>query len=183
MSNLKGKSMSELIHMYNELATKLGGPNVTEFKNLAAARAAVETLENKMSNPQAESTTTTEAGVTTHEAAVKVAGDQKYNSSGKRGPNQGVGAFAKEQIVAGKTNAEVLAMVKEKFPDAKTSTSCIAYYRTALKKGPAGKVAPTPEELRAKAKALLDEAAKTEADAAAKAEADAAAAAQEQQAA
>jgi hypothetical protein len=166
MSNLKGKSMSELIHMHNELANQLGGPSVTEFKNLAAARAAVETLEKKMSNPQADTAVSTEAGVTTHEAAVKIAGDQKYNSAGKRGPNQGVGAFAKEQITAGKTNAEVLAMVKERFPEAKTTTSCIAYYRTALKKGPTGKVAPTPEELRAKAQALLDAAAAAEAAAA-----------------
>jgi hypothetical protein len=175
MSNLKGKSMSELIHMYNELAIKLGGPNVTEFKNLAAARAAVETLEKKMTETtETTEITTTDVGVVTHEANISLAGDQKYNSAGKRGPNQGVGAFAKEQIVAGKTNAEVLAMIKEKFPAAKTTTSCIAYYRTALKKGPTGKPAPTPEELRAKAQALLDEATKAEAAAeAAKAKAEA----------
>ena len=155
MSDLKGKSMSELIMMHNELANKLGGPNVTEFKNLAAARAAVTTLENKMNAP---TETTTEAGVTKHEATVKIPGDQKYNSAGRRGPNQGVGAFAKTLIAEGKTNAEVLAAVKSNFPEAKTTTSCIAFYRTALKKGPTGKAAPTAEELEAKAQALLDQA-------------------------
>jgi hypothetical protein len=147
--------------MHNELAVKLGGPNVTEFKNLAAARAAVTSLENKMNAPTEAVTTetvTTEAGVTKHEAAVKIPGDQKYNSAGRRGPNQGVGAFAKTLIAEGKTNAEVLAAVKSNFPEAKTTTSCIAFYRTALKKGPTGKAAPTAEELEAKAQALLDQA-------------------------
>jgi hypothetical protein len=69
-----------------------------------------------------------------------------------------VGAFCKEQIIAGKNNAEVLVMVKEKFPDAKTSAGCVAFYRTALSK--AGKeTGPSPEALRAQAQALLDKAA------------------------
>ena len=60
------------------------------------------------------------------------AGDNsKYASTDKRGPNQGVGAFCKELIVEGKTNAEVLAAVAEKFPTAKTSKGCVAYYRTS----------------------------------------------------
>ena len=174
MTDLKGKSMSELIMLHNELARKLGGPDVTEFKNLAAARAAVQTLEQKMENGTAAATT--ESGVTTHTAAVQVAGDQKYNSSGKRGPNQGVGAFAKELIKAGKTNAEALTAVKEKFPDAKTTTACIAYYRTALKKGPTGKAEPTPEELRVKAQELMAQAEAAEKAAAEKAAAEKAAA-------
>ena len=120
MSDLKKMTMSELIAKHNELNPSAP---VTEFKNLAAARAAVAALEN----PSEAST----------ETAVPATGDtQKYNSSGKRGPTQGVGSFAKEQIALGKTNAEVLEAVKTQFPTAKTTTSCIAYYRTAMKKGP-----------------------------------------------
>lgn len=159
MSDLKKMTMSELIAKHNELNPSAP---VTEFKNLAAARAAVAALEN-----------TSEAST---EASVPAAGDtQKYNSSGKRGPTQGVGAFAKEQIALGKTNAEVLEAVKTQFPTAKTTTSCIAYYRTAMKKGVAG---PSPEELEAKAKALVEQARVAREAAQAKAAAEAQAAAQ-----
>lgn len=49
-----------------------------------------------------------------------------------RGPVQGIGVFAKEKILAGLTNAEVLAAVKANFPSAKTSSACIGYYRSKL---------------------------------------------------
>lgn len=156
MSDLKKMTMSELIAKHNELNP---ASPVTEFKNLAAARAAVSALENPGEAPA--------------EGAAPVAGDtQKYNSSGKRGPTQGVGAFAKERIAEGKTNAEVLEAVKVQFPTAKTTTSCIAYYRTAMKKGVPG---PSPEELEAKAQALIAQAQAAREAAAAKAAADAAA--------
>lgn len=161
MSNLKGMSMSELIMKHNELARQLGGPDVTEFKNLAAARAAVETLEKKMTQPEA-----------TTEGNAPVATDNtKYTSTGKRGPNQGVGAFAKDLITQGMDNKSVLEAVKTKFPEAKTTTACIAYYRTAVKNGGTVKKKSTvsPEDLRAKAQALMDQAAAAEAAAAAKA--------------
>lgn len=57
-----------------------------------------------------------------------------------RGPNQGVGAYCKELIAAGKTNAEILAAVAVKFAGtAKTTASCIAFYRNALKGGAASR--------------------------------------------
>ncbi len=183
MSDLKKLNMSELIARHNEIAEKLGVSTENSFKDLKAARAAIETLERKMEN--AENGTTQEATVTdtgeTAAAAPAASGDatQKYNSSGKRGPNQGVGAYAKELILEGKNNADALAAVKAKFPDAKTTTGCIAFYRTALAKGPTGK---SPEQLRADAQALLDKAAAVEAALAAKAANDATAS-QEQAAA
>ena len=160
MTDGKKLSMSELIAKYNELATAKGLASVTEFKNLAAARAAVQTLENKMT----ETANPVDAGVTASDSS-------KYASTGKRGPTQGVGAFAKGLIVEGKTNPEILAAVKEKFPDAKTTTGCIAYYRTALKNPgmvKAGKKVDV-DALRAKAAKLLADAEAAEVAAAAKA--------------
>ena len=173
--DLQGLSMSELIAKHNEMAAIKGIASVTEFKNLKAARTAVENLEKKMT--EQSQTATAEDGTTTHTAAVAGEDNSKYNSSGKRGPNQGIGAFCKAEIVAGKNNAEILEMVKAQFPDAKTTVGCVAFYRTALSK--AGKeVGPTPEVLRAQAQALLDkataaEAAAAEAEAAANEAADA----------
>jgi len=154
MTDLKKMTMSELLARYNKLAGDLGQDAVTEFKNLAAARTAVETLEKKMERALNPSTVTdgmTPTGTTANPAAAK------YNSSGKRGPNQGVGAYAKELIVKGMDNKSALTAVLAKFPNAKTTTNCIGYYRTALTK--AGKaVPPTGDELRAKAEALLAQA-------------------------
>jgi len=168
MTDLSGKSMSELIALHNELASKLRVNPVTEFKNLKAARTAVTDLENKMNQAveTTETTETTDAGAAAVEGVTKhvLKGDdaQKYNSSGKRGPNQGVGSFAKELIVAGLSNADVLTKVMAKFPNAKTSKGCIAFYRTALSK--AGKeTGPTPEQLRKQAEELIAKAASVEA--------------------
>jgi len=182
MTDTKKLGMTELIALHNELAEKLGVSGETSFKSLGAARNAITNLETKMN--QATNPPPFDGAVPTSTDAAQPsadAGDRgKYNSSGKRGPNQGVGAFAKEQIVSGKNNAEVLAMVKTKFPDAKTTTGCIAFYRTALSKGPAGKSADT---LRAEAAALVAKAEAVEAATKAAAEAAAAKAAAETQAA
>ena len=193
----KKLSMSELIILHNELADKLGVSQETSFKSLAAARAAILVLETKLEKLMNENPTDaavpSEVQTETAEAETEVlevpadadaapetpaeaADNSKYNSSGKRGPNQGVGAFAKALIAKGQDNATVLAAVKEQFPDAKTTTGCIAFYRNALAKGP---VAKSSAVLREKAAALIAEAnaidAKTAADAAdAKTAADAA---------
>ena len=45
----------------------------------------------------------------------------------------GIGAFCRDLIVKNKTNEEVLASVRSKFPDAATSISSIAWYRNKLK--------------------------------------------------
>ncbi len=66
-----------------------------------------------------------------------------------KGP--GVGDVAKELIRAGKTNEEVLAAVKEQFPDAKTSMASINWYRNKLRGD--GESVPTARELKADAKA------------------------------
>jgi len=142
MSDLKKLSMSELIAKHNELNPS---SPVTEFKSLAAGRAAVETLEKKMTEPQ-----TAPEGATDN---------SKYSTSGKRGPTQGVGNFAKELIKEGLDNKTVLERVLAQFPSAKTTTSCIAYYRTALKGGIKKKGAVVdPAVLEAKAQELLDKA-------------------------
>lgn len=47
-----------------------------------------------------------------------------------------IGKYARELIVANPSmkNEEIVAKVKEKFQDAKTSLACIAWYRSDLKK-------------------------------------------------
>ena len=142
--------MSEIIAAYNSLAAEQGKEEVTSFKNLAAARAALKTLE---STPMTDETPEVVVAVEVTDAAEQDEipagnkGGPKYNSAGKRGPTQGVGAFCKELITEGKTNAEILEAVAVQFPTAKTSKNCVAYYRAKMKVAPvADEVAEETEE-------------------------------------
>lgn len=64
--------------------------------------------------------------------AKKAAAVVKQDSE-KKPRGQGIGTFCKELITAGKTNEEVLAAVRQKFPGASTSAASVAWYRNALR--------------------------------------------------
>jgi hypothetical protein len=166
--DFKGMSMSQLIEEHNKLAQIAGVPQESEFKNLAAARTAITNLEMKMTEAveggnAAEAQTITEGDV----ASVSTT-DSKYSTVGKRGPTQGVGEFAKDLLSKGMATGDVLNAVRTQFPTAKTSASCIAYYKAALKnpllgKRKGGAVASDPAALRAKAAELMAQAQQAEA--------------------
>jgi hypothetical protein len=122
------QTMSEIIAAYNNLALQNGVDQVDSFKNLQAARAALKSLESKPMNDFDETPSTSAAD--SLEAPSN--GGPKYNSSGKRGPTQGIGAFCKGLITEGKTNVEILIAVAENFPTAKTTANCVAYYRAKM---------------------------------------------------
>jgi len=124
-ANMEEMTMDEIIAEHNKLATELGRPTVGTFKSLKAARAALVKLQTP-----AEAKSPTNTGSET------------------RGPVQGIGVFAKALIVEGKSNKEVLEAVLKTYPTAKTTTSCIAYYRSKLVL--AGKL---PRSARGEAKA------------------------------
>ncbi len=127
-------TMSEIIAEYNILAAELGKPEVTSFKNLSAARAALKSLE---SNDMTDTNDTTDETTGAPGLDTPSNSGPKYNSTGKRGPTQGIGAFCKGLIAEGKTNPEILAAIAEQFPTAKTSANCVAYYRAKMKKADA----------------------------------------------
>ena len=114
--------MSEIIAAYNELAVAQGKEEVTSFKNLSAARAALTAISQTQGTQMNDQVETTEE-VSADEPVNNTSGP-KYNSAGKRGPTQGIGKFCKELIAEGKTNAEILAAVAEQFPTAKTTAGC-----------------------------------------------------------
>lgn len=149
-------SMSDLIVEYNGLADKLGRDHVTSFKHLNAAKAAILKLQTLLGQTMTEETVTQEPQTQDATAAAEALGegatpinasatkpDNPMNSVGRRGPTQGVGDFCKALIKEGKTNVEILAAVQEKFQGtAKTSASCVAFYRNALKGGAASRPRP-----------------------------------------
>ena len=129
------QTMSEILAAYNELAAAQGKDEVSSFKNLAADRAALKSLESNNMTEQTESTEVETSGAPGLDTPSN-SGD-KYNSSAKRGPTQGIGAFCKGLIAEGKTNPEILAAVAEQFPTAKTTANCVAYYRAKMAKAAA----------------------------------------------
>jgi len=153
-ANLLEMSFTDLLDIYTTRCEELGKEPDDSHKTKEALIEAI----NKLSTDEGNDTPEGGQGVgsTTEGNGDK---QQKYNSSGKRGPNQGIGAFAKEQIALGKTNQDVLNMIADKFPSARTSMSCIAYYRNAIKKGGSAKgsggAIGDPAALRAKAAELL----------------------------
>lgn len=78
----------------------------------------------------------------------------------------GVGDVAKDLIRAGKSNEDVLAAIKEQFPEAKTSMASVNWYRNKLRGD--GEDVPTARALKAEASAE-EKAAKEKAKADAKA--------------
>ena len=65
-----------------------------------------------------------------------------------------IGNFCRAQILLGKTNTEILNLVQNQFPTAKTTPACIAWYKSDMrKKGMLEKKTPaklmTKEELLA----------------------------------
>lgn len=96
-------------------------------------------------------------------------GAESTENKEPKGP--GVGDVAKTLIREGKTNEQVLAAIKEQFPDAKTSMASINWYRNKLRSD--GEDVPTARSLKADSKAeakAAKEAAKAEAKAAKEAE-------------
>lgn len=168
---IKKMSMDEVIAHHNELAEKLGVPTAESFKSLGAARMATLELQTKVNTLM--NTETTEAPFDTDapadapaEATSETSAASKYNTAGRRGPNQGIGAYAIERLKGENppTTQELLAEIQMKFPGAKTSAAGIAYYKNVIKYGPVNKRGPgrTPEQLREAAAKLNAEARKLE---------------------
>lgn len=155
MTDLTNLSLEELQTLIRDLEAQKGieiQPPI-EHRGMALVRA----LELQGQTTQGETQVTEEVIVTNEPnepKAMPVAdtGDKsKFNTVGKRGPNLGTGAYAKQRIRDGLDNKTILAEIREKFPEAQTSLSSIAFYRNAIKKEG---LTRTPESLRAKAAAL-----------------------------
>lgn len=126
-------TMSQLIEAHNKEADRVGAEHVTSFKSKSEARAALAALQAKPdAAPFDGGQPTGETEESGRPVLIPAGDNSKFATVGKRGPNQGVGAFAKDLIRAGFDNATVLKEVLAKFPDAKTSKGCIAYYRAAI---------------------------------------------------
>jgi hypothetical protein len=175
MTAIRKMSLEQATAYANEMAAKLGLDPVT-FDNVTAARMACIDLEKRMTDFDTTPADTTPAfdADPVKEVSIETSAPSKYDTSNKRGPNLGTGAYARQRILEGADNKTILAEIREKFPEARTSLASIAFYRNQVKQG----VATSPEALRAKAAKLREEAAALEAKADELAQAQAATAAE-----
>jgi hypothetical protein len=107
-------------------------------KHLAAKRAAKANGKKTLDDVKPAAKTN---GESTPPAAKKTVAQKKPGAAKKakaadaekKPRGRGIGAFACDLILKGKTNEEVLEAVKKQFPDASTSASSVAWYRNHLK--------------------------------------------------
>jgi len=45
-----------------------------------------------------------------------------------------IGNFARAQILLGKSNSEILDLIRIQFPDGKTTPACVAWYKSDMRK-------------------------------------------------
>ncbi len=96
-------------------------------------------------------------------AAKKVTPAKKIAKNVKVNHGSGIGAYARELLRKGKTNQEVLAAVKTKFPDSACSMSNVNWYRNKLRVE--GEKVPMARDITKAAKKTAKKAAKTAASA------------------
>ncbi|TXH51685.1 MAG: hypothetical protein E6Q97_18025 [Desulfurellales bacterium] len=177
--DVKTMTMEEVTSFVHQSEDQLGLPRTESFKSLGAARMRALKLQSELNQPQGNTMIEDQGTAPAPEVAPEVAVDKsKYDTSARRGPNLGTGAYAKQRIREGADNKTILAEIREKFPDANTSASSIAFYRNAVKKE---SVPKTGDEYRAEAAKMRELA--LELDAKAQAADEAAAKAAEQAAA
>lgn len=85
------------------------------------------------------------------DTSTQTSGEATENTKEQAPKAPGVGEIAKGLIRDGKTNEEVLAAIREQFPEAKTSMASINWYRNKLRSD--GEKVPTARELKGDAKA------------------------------
>jgi hypothetical protein len=108
-------------------------------KEVQKARAAGETAKMPLAGKDAVKALKAAAKANAKAEAKKAA-----PAKAAKAPKPGVGATAREAILAGKTNEQALAIVMKKHPGCNSNVGCVRWYRNELRKkgllkGPAGR--------------------------------------------
>ena len=124
--DLKQMKGSELVPLYNIIASNLGEKPVKKFTDLKTAVKRTWKILNWYAEYDAEPAST-DLRVRTEE----VKQVKKVLPSNKK---PGIGKFAKELIKAGKSPVQIVEEIKEKFPSSKVTTRDVAWYKCKMEK-------------------------------------------------
>ncbi len=120
-----------------KLAQRAYMHNLPVIKNLKEIiMATATTAEDKALASEASETPNQlqqEVAIKKAEKAAKVKAAKPVTEAKPRG--LGIGAFCKEQIIEGVSNAEILIQVKVRWPEANTTAASLNWYRADIKRG------------------------------------------------
>lgn len=115
VNNLKGP---ELVGAYNNIAPKLGKPEVKKFTDLKTGRKRVLALFEEYNN----------------KGKTIVGKAKAVRAKVNRAP--GVGSFIRSRLLhTSMTPTQIMEEVREKFPESKATTRDIAWYKCKMKHG------------------------------------------------
>lgn len=123
--NLSEMTLNELVLCYNSLARSVNKPERKAFDSKAKALEAISALDEIVKAPtpnQVAAETKRNRSKTMTEATVE-----------KKPRGKGIGARAKELILEGKSNQEVIDTIKEEIEGANPTTATIAWYKNKLR--------------------------------------------------
>lgn len=137
-SNIVGQNFSEmtadeLLFVYNRLARSLNKPERKAFSSKADAIRAIEKLDNLVVTPtpvqlKQEGTKMSEVALDENGHEVAAAPVVEKKPRGK-----GIGKRSMELILEGKTNQEVIEIVKAEIADSNPTVATMAWYRNKLR--------------------------------------------------
>ena len=109
-------------------------PVIQKLKEIIMATATTAEAKAKaLSVSEVPTQTQQEVADKKAEKAAKVKAAKPPKESKPRG--LGIGAFCKEQIIEGVSNAEILIQVKVRWPEANTTAASLNWYRADIKRG------------------------------------------------
>lgn len=157
--NFTEMSTLELISVYNSIAASVNKPARKAFGSKAEAIAAIERLDSLVKEPTQNQLK--EAKIMTQVETLDENGNA-VETPVKKARGKGIGARSMELILEGKTNAEVIEIVKSEIEGANPTPATMAWYRNKLRQD--GLLAkPVKKEKAAKA-AKAEPAVDTEGD-------------------
>ena len=119
--NFSEMTADELLFVYNRLARSLNKPERKAFSSKADAIRAIEKLDNLVVTP---------TPVQLKQEGTKMS---KVALDEKKPRGKGIGKRSMELILEGKTNQEVIEIVKAEIADSNPTVATMAWYRNKLR--------------------------------------------------
>lgn len=145
--NFSDMTLAELISVYNKLAASKNKGQRKSFSSKAEAISAIERLDALVKEPTVEQLQNQGKIMT---QTVDENGNVVETVAAEKKPRgKGIGKRAMELILEGKTNAEVIDVIKQEIEGANPTPATMAWYRNKLRQE--GKLAPSNRKAKGEA--------------------------------
>lgn len=131
--NFSEMTAEELLFVYNKLARSLNKQERKVFSSKSEAIRAIEKLDNLVVAPTAVQLKREGGNIMTEVKLDDNGNEVAVVPTEKKTRGKGIGKRAMELILEGKTNAEIIAIIKEEIEDANPTVATMAWYRNKLR--------------------------------------------------